>query len=313
MLIDEIEVLVEAGHGGPGKVSFGPRLKSGPDGGDGGLGGNVYAVGVDNPFILKRYLREKVCSAENGSPGGRNQRTGADGKDLDLLVPVGSELTDLETEKVFNVEKKGQKVFLAKGGLGGRGNYRIRSSRNTTPKFAQPGLPGQKRKLKIVLKLIADFGLVGLPNAGKSSLLNALTKAKARVGAYPFTTLEPNLGELNGKIVADIPGLIEGASAGKGLGTRFLKHVEKVGLLVHCLASDSKDLAGDYQTVLEELRNFSPKLLKKKQLAVLTKTDLVSAKELEQKIKTVKKLVPQVYSASIYDPPSLGKLTKILS
>ncbi len=312
MLIDEVEILIKAGHGGAGKVSFGPGMRSGPDGGNGGRGGDVYALGVDNPFILKRYLQLKKCLAQDGRPGGKNQKTGAEGEDFDLIVPKGSSLSDLDTGEVFEIGKEGQRILLAKGGLGGKGNYELRSPTSTTPKYAQPGLPGQKRNLKIILRLLADIGLIGLPNAGKSSLLNALTNAKARVGSYPFTTLEPNLGELNGKIIADIPGLIEGASEGKGLGFRFLKHIEKVSLLVFCIASDSDDLANDYQTVLKELKNFNPALIKRKGIALLTKIDLVNDQELKEKIQEFKKLIAKVYPVSIYDLESLEELKKIL-
>ena len=313
MLIDEVEILIKAGHGGAGKVSFGPGMRSGPDGGNGGRGGDVYALGVDNPFILKRYLQLKKCLAQDGRPGGKNQKTGAEGEDFDLIVPKGSSLSDLDTGEVFEIGKEGQRILLAKGGLGGKGNYELRSPTSTTPKYAQPGLPGQKRNLKIILRLLADIGLIGLPNAGKSSLLNALTNAKARVGSYPFTTLEPNLGELNGKIIADIPGLIEGASEGKGLGFRFLKHIEKVSLLVFCIASDSDDLANDYQTVLKELKNFNPALIKRKGIALLTKIDLVNDQELKEKIQEFKKLIAKVYPVSIYDLESLEELKKILT
>lgn len=313
MLIDEVEILIKAGHGGAGKVSFGPGMRSGPDGGNGGRGGDVYALGVDNPFILKRYLQLKKCLAQDGRPGGKNQKTGAEGEDFDLIVPKGSSLSDLDTGEVFEIGKEGQRILLAKGGLGGKGNYELRSPTSTTPKYAQPGLPGQKRNLKIILRLLADIGLIGLPNAGKSSLLNALTNAKARVGSYPFTTLEPNLGELNGKIIADIPGLIEGASEGKGLGFRFLKHIEKVSLLVFCIASDSDDLANDYQTVLKELKNFNPALIKRKGIALLTKIDLVNDQELKEKIQEFKKFITKVYPVSIYDLESLEELKKILT
>jgi len=313
VLIDEIEVSIKAGHGGVGKVSFGPGLRSGPDGGNGGKGGDVYALGVNNLFILKRYLQLKACSAEDGKAGGKNQKTGAGGEDFDLIVPKGSSLSDIDTEKVFEVEKEGQRILLAKGGLGGKGNYELRSPTNTTPKYAQPGLPGQKRNLKIILRLLADIGLIGLPNAGKSSLLNALTNARAKTASYPFTTLEPNLGDLNGKIIADIPGLIEGASEGRGLGIKFLKHIEKVTLLIHCLSLEADDLAKDYQVVLDELKRFNPQLLRKEQIVVLTKTDLVTEKELGKRIRTFKKTNAHVFPTSTYDPDSFEKLKKFLS
>lgn len=305
MLIDEAEITIRGGHGGAGRVSFRGKKGGGPDGGDGGRGGDVYVKATSDIYALKQFLSKKVCKAEDGQSGGVGIRSGANGKDLILTMPVGTLLTD---EKGVEVEltTEGQEILLAKGGLGGRGNESFKSPSKTTPRYAQAGLRGQERKLKLKLKLIADFGLIGLPNAGKSSLLNEITNANAKIGDYPFTTLEPNLGVLNGKVLADIPGLIEGASEGKGLGHKFLKHIEKVKLLFHCISSESDDPVRDYQIIREELKKFNPELLNKKEIILLTKSDLG---ETEFKKIDKQKVIP----ISIHDWDSIQALTKILS
>ena len=246
MLVDEVSIIVRGGNGGPGKVSFVGRA-GGPDGGDGGKGGDVYVEVTSDLYALNQFLAKNFLKAENGQPAGSNQKSGEGGKDLTLVMPIGTFIIDEAGNKLdpdsigVELNELNQKELLAKGGLGGKGNAFFKSSTRTTPKFAQPGLKGQEKKLICKLKLIADFGLIGLPNAGKSSILNELTNANAKIGDYPFTTLEPNLGMLNGKVLADIPGLIEGASEGKGLGHNFLKHIEKVKLLLHCISSESAD------------------------------------------------------------------------
>lgn len=260
MLVDEITLKISAGHGGAGKFAPIKAFKSAYHPGDGGRGGDVYVTTTSDLSALNRFVGVTQIKAGDGEPGGANNSTGKSGKDIEITVPVGTSVNDLE------LDNPGQRVLLCKGGLGGRGgNLR-----------AQAGLPGESITAHLVLKLIAKYGLIGLPNAGKSTLLNGLTNANAQVGAYPFTTLEPNLGVYNGQIIADIPGLIEGASDGKGLGIRFLKHIEKVNLLLHCIASDSKDVLKDYQTVNTELEKFGHGLVDKPQIIVLTKTDLVS-------------------------------------
>lgn len=304
MLVDEAEIIIRAGHGGPGRVSFRGKKGGGPDGGNGGRGGDVFVKAVSDIYALKQYLSKKEFRAQDGESGGTGISSGANGKDLILLMPVGTFLTD-EKEEEIELTKEGQEILLAKGGLGGRGNESFKSPGNTTPRYAQKGLKGQERKIKLKLKLIADFGLIGLPNAGKSSLLNELTSANAKIGAYPFTTLEPNLGVLNAKVLADIPGLIEGASEGKGLGHKFLKHIEKVRLLLHCISSESDDPTGDYKIIREELKKFNPELLNKKEIILLTKSDLGGV--------VLKKIGKQkVIPISIHDWDSIQALTKIL-
>lgn len=289
MFVDEVEVIFQAGNGHPGKASFYPGWKSGPDGGDGGSGGNIYITVTSDLTLLTQFMGVKKRYAENGQRGGSYRKSGRNGDDITIILPFGSILTDKDTGEVIELSDLQQKILICKGGKGGRGTYALRSPGNTTPLHGEPGQPGQRRNLKIVLKLIADYGLIGLPNAGKSSLLNALTSANVKVANYPFTTLEPNLGTMGGKVLADIPGLIEGASTGKGLGIKFLKHIEKVNLLLHCISAESDNLESDYNIVREELRKFNPKLTEKKEIILLTKSDIVSANVLEKKRKILVK------------------------
>lgn len=312
MLIDEVEITVKGGHGGPGRVSFGPAKYSGPDGGNGGRGGDVYLKVTSDLFALNQFTKKKFLKAEDGEGGGKNKRSGKDGKDLDLTLPIGTFLEDKNSGEVFELNDLNQGILIARGGLGGKGNFELKSPRVTTPKSAQVGLPGQERQLKVLLKLIADFGLIGLPNAGKSSLLNELTAANVKTAAYPFTTLEPNLGVLNGKVIADIPGLIEGASKGKGLGIKFLKHIEKVKLLLHCISAESEDVLKDYQIVRNELGTFNPELLEKEEIILLTKSDLAEKTGLEKRVKALRKFKREILPVSIYDFDNLEKLKERL-
>ncbi len=307
MLVDNVVIDVYGGHGGAGKASF-FKHETGPDGGNGGRGGDLYMATTTDLMALNRYSGKKLFNAGQGENGGSGRKTGEDGGDLTIYVPIGTGVTDVETEEIFSFSKPDDKILMAKGGLGGLGNSERKSARMTTPLYAQHGLPGHHRTLKLELKLIADYGLIGLPNAGKTSLLNALTKALAKVADYPFTTLEPNLGVYNNKIIADIPGLIEGASTGKGLGFKFLKHIEKVGTLLHCLSCQSVDPVHDYQTIREELGKYNPELLVKKELIILTKTDEADSKSLKATILKLKKFKKDIYPVSILDDDSLKNL-----
>ncbi len=312
MLVDEVDITVTAGHGGPGKVSFDRAYKSGPDGGDGGLGGSVYVNATSDLTALVKFSSEYDIKAEHGFPGGSKKQHGKNGADTELIMPIGTSLIDRETGENIELAHKDDRVLLCKGGLGGRGNFQFRSSTNQRPQYAQPGLPGQYRQFKVILRFLADFGLVGLPNAGKSSILNEITNANAQIGAYPFTTLEPNLGVLRGRVIADIPGLIEGASGGKGLGTKFLKHIEKVKTLLHCIAADSADVLHDYKIINKELADFDPKLLEKPQIILLTKTDLVDEKTQKQQIKKLSTTGHKIIPLSIHDLDSIKLLSNSL-
>lgn len=300
MFIDEVEVVFQAGDGGAGRASFFPGFKTGPDGGNGGQGGNIYLAASSDLSLLQQFQGRKNRIAESGEKGGKNNKYGRNGKDLTILLPLGSAVTNLETKETIEMDDLNKRVLICKGGFGGRGTKALASSRNTTPTVAEPGRPGEIKKLKIVLKLIADFGLIGLPNAGKSSILNELTKANVKVADYPFTTLEPNLGTMGKIIIADIPGLIEGASAGRGLGIKFLKHIEKVSMLLHCISCESENLDADYRTVRKELMQYNPLLSEKPEIILLTKADMVSDKDLEKKRKILKKR-GKVYLVSILD------------
>lgn len=312
MFIDEASIILKAGHGGPGKVSFAPRFKGGPDGGNGGKGGDLYIKATSDLTALRLYTHTKTIDAPSGQPGSSNKKFGHDGEDKTILLPVGSILTDQDTGEIIELTSPDQTFLVCKGGKGGKGNFELRSSTRTTPMYAQPGLEGQSRHFKISLKLIAQFGLIGLPNAGKSSLLNELTKANVKTANYPFTTLEPNLGVLNQKIIADIPGLIEGASIGKGLGIKFLKHIEKTKVLLHCVSADSENIDQNYQIVRNELTKYNEKLLDKKEIVLITKTDLVDPKTLKSQLTKIKKLNKKVLTVSIHDWDSLELLKKQL-
>lgn len=312
MLIDEATITISGGHGGAGKISFGRRMHSGPDGGNGGIGGHVYIVPTQDIFALNQFSQKKVVRAENGMPGGSNKRSGRNGADTYIKLPIGSLIINLNTDEQISLDSMDAPIRICRGGKGGLGNFEFRSAVNTTPRIAQPGLRGETKHLKILLKLIATFGLIGLPNAGKSSLLNELTNAKARVGNYPFTTLSANLGDFEGRIVADIPGLIEGASEGKGLGTKFLKHIEKVSLLLHCISVDSDDVVRDYMVVTNELKKFNPELLEKDRVLLLTKTDTVDSKQVTKQRMKLKKYAHDILPVSILDETQFGHLTQLL-
>ena len=303
MLLDKVDVTFSAGNGGNGKVSF-KKIGRGPDGGNGGRGGDLYITATSDLTVLYQFNQKDFLCAENGIPGGDNIKSGHKGEDLIITLPVGTELIDRETGKIVaELTEVGQTLKLLKGGDGGHGNWEFRSARNTTPMKAQKGFPGQSLNLTLNLKLIADYGLIGLPNAGKSSLLNELTNSNAKIGNYAFTTLSPNLGVINGKVVADIPGLIEGASEGKGLGINFLKHIEKVKVLIHCIDATSDNYERDYKIVRDELKKYNPEMLKKKEVILLTKSDLVAS------ITSFKNAIP----VSIHDLDSINKIRKLLN
>lgn len=312
MLIDEVRITIKGGDGGDGIVHFyndAFRPKGGPDGGVGGDGGSVYFEAVSDISKLNQFRHTKVYAAQNGEKGDRNNRTGKNGEDLIIQVPVGT-LATYDNGTSVELTEIGQKVLMARGGTGGKGNYFFRSSTNQTPQERELGYKCPIKNLFLQLKLIAQIGLIGLPNAGKTSLLNELTPANAKVANYAFTTLEPNLGVTKwGSIIADIPGLIEGAADGKGLGIKFLKHIERTSLLVHCVAADSQNPLKDYQTVRQELTNYSSNLANKPEIIVLTKSDTVDPKQLT---KLQKELQVQICT-SIIDSESIKKLSDLIA
>lgn len=314
MLIDDVKIRISAGDGGRGAVAFNKNLMSlGPTGGTGGAGGSVYAEGVSDIGALGKFRFKKEFKAENGLDGRDQFRDGHDGKDLVLKLPIGTCIHNLTAGTEISVEKTGERVLIAKGGLGGRGNFHFRSSRNTSPTESRPGSPGESFELRLELKLIADVGFVGLPNVGKSSLLNTLTNARSKVANYPFTTLEPNLGAYYELILADVPGLIEGSSAGRGLGIKFLRHIERTRILFHFISSESATPVKDYRTIRKELGRYNKALLEKPEWIFLSKSDLLSPAELNKKITALKKLGEHVTAVSIIDDESLKKTEKILN
>lgn len=314
MLVDDVKIRIHAGNGGQGAVAFNKNMMSlGPTGASGGNGGSVYAEGVSDISALRQFRFKKDLEAQRGGDGRGQFRDGLDGKNLILKVPVGTVIHNLTNGKDVEIIKIGETVLLAQGGHGGKGNFHFRSSRNTSPKQFQFGLPGETFELHLEIKLIADVGFVGLPNAGKSSMLNELTNAKSKVANYPFTTLEPNLGVYYELILADIPGLIEGSSTGKGLGIKFLRHIERTGILFHFVSAESEDPVGDYETIREELGQYNKALLKKKEYLFLSKSDILNPEVLKKKLTLLKKINTTVIPVSVYDLDSIKKVEKILN
>lgn len=287
--VDYVKVHVKSGKGGQGSAHLRREkyvAKGGPDGGDGGRGGHVILKGNKNLWTLLSFKYKQHFKAGHGAHGGRQRSTGADGEDVYLEVPLGTVVRDTDTNEVlFEITEDGEERIIAKGGLGGRGNWHFKSSTNQTPRYAQPGLPGEEKQVTLELKVLADVGLVGFPNAGKSTLLAALTAAKPKIADYEFTTLKPNLGivqyrEFKSFVIADIPGIIEGAAEGKGLGHYFLRHIERNATLLFLIPADSKDISKEYDILLDELRRYNPELLDKEKIVAISKSDLLD-KELE--------------------------------
>jgi len=314
MLVDDVTIKVSSGKGGKGAVAFNKNLNAlGPAGGSGGKGGDVYVEGVSDFSALNQFRFKKEVRAEDGKDGRPQFCDGEVGKDLTLKVPVGTVVRNLTLKEDKEITKIGEKIPVAKGGKGGKGNFLFRSPKNTSPKQFQHGNPGEDFEFRLELKLIADVGFIGVPNIGKSSLLNELTAAQSKVANYPFTTLEPNLGAYYDIVLADIPGLIEGASLGKGLGIKFLRHVERTGTLFHFVAADSANPIEDYRTVRSELGKYNKKLLKKKEYIILSKSDTLSPEELKKQTAKLKRLKKEVIQVSIYDWESIEGVKKILN
>lgn len=313
---DELTIHVKAGKGGDGVVRWlhekGKEF-SGAAGGNGGRGGNVFVVPVRDTHLLSKYKAKKIFEAGPGEPGGSKSLHGANGADIDIELPLGSIVTNVRTGQKIHLVEQGEKIQIAKGGTGGRGNESFKSSTNQTPLEFTLGEDGEEDDFYIELELVADIGLIGLPNAGKTSILNELTNSTGKVGNYPFTTLEPNLGDMYGFIIADIPGLIEGASEGTGLGHKFLRHVRRTKMLAHLISLENEDLVSTYKIIRKELQKFDKELVNKKEVIVLTKTDLITDRVLlKQKISEMEKIGPKVLVVSVYDDDQIKDLREEL-
>lgn len=315
--VDDVRVQARSGRGGDGVVRWlrtKETARGGPSGGDGGRGGDVILVGVRDLAALSYYRFEKNFAAENGEAGQNELRHGASGADYLLKVPVGTVARVLSTGKEYEITHEDEQIVILKGGNGGKGNARFKSSTHQNPFESTSGKPGEEGDIRLTLKIIADAGLIGLPNAGKSSLLNSLTRAKSKVGDYAFTTLEPNLGDFYGHILADIPGLIEGASEGKGLGTKFLKHVERTGMLLHVISATQEDPLAAYREVRTEVEAFGHGLADKFEMLVLSKTDLVSPEEVAARVAALSKATKRtVMPVSILDDAALKSFSDYLT
>lgn len=318
-LIDEVQLHIKAGDGGDGIVSWRRekyRPMNGPGGGNGGEGGNVYAEAVADLAYLDYYTHTKKFAAESGARGGKMGCEGKNGEHLVLKFPRGTVLTNRETGDAFEVSEIGERILILEGGRGGLGNEHFKSSTNTTPMEWTPGTLGEEAEFDIELRLFADVGFVGLPSAGKSTLLNALTNAKSKVGAYHFTTLDPHLGAMHGYILADIPGIIEGASLGKGLGHKFLRHIRRTKALVHLVGLDSEEPMVDYKTIRNEIKEYGQGLSDKDEIVLLSKNDMIETdEEVESTIKEFKEYTGhnRVYSITAYDESSIKNFKDVLT
>ncbi|GIV39829.1 MAG: GTPase Obg [Thermonema sp.] len=306
--IDYVKICFRSGKGGAGAVHFHREKfinKGGPDGGDGGRGGHIILRGNAQLWTLLHLKYRKHIRAENGQPGAGNNKTGASGKDEIIEVPLGTIARDAETgEILLEITEDGEEKILLPGGRGGLGNQHFKSSTRQTPRYAQPGEPGIEKWIILELKLLADVGLVGFPNAGKSTLLSAVSAAKPEIADYPFTTLTPNLGvvpyrDYQSFVMADIPGIIEGAAEGKGLGIRFLRHIERNSLLLFLVPADAQDIVAEYHTLLKELEKYNPELLDKRRILAISKSDMLDD-ELEEEIRqTLPTDIPSIFISSI--------------
>ena len=306
--VDYVKIYCRSGKGGKGSmhlrhVKYQPN--GGPDGGDGGKGGSIILRGNHNYWTLLHLKYQRHIKAEHGGNGGRDKCHGTDGKDVYIDVPCGTVVYDAETGKfICDVMHDGQEVMLLKGGRGGLGNYQFRTATNQAPRYAQPGEPVQEMTVIMELKLLADVGLVGFPNAGKSTLLSAVSSARPKIANYPFTTLEPSLGiveyhDHKSFVMADIPGIIEGASEGKGLGLRFLRHIERNSLLLFMVPGDTDDIKREYEILLNELTSFNPEMLDKHRVLAVTKSDLLDEELIEMLKETLPEDLPVVFISSV--------------
>lgn len=308
---DYVKVFVTSGNGGKGSAHLHREkfvAKGGPDGGDGGKGGDVIIRGNKNLWTLIHFKFEKHFRAGHGEDGGSSRSTGADGKDVFLQVPLGTIIKDAQTEEIlFEITEDGEEQIVLQGGKGGLGNWHFRSATNQTPRYAQSGIQGEEMEILLELKVLADVGLVGFPNAGKSTLLSVMTSAKPKIADYPFTTMKPNLGivqyrDFQSFAIADIPGIIEGASQGKGLGHYFLRHIERNATLLFLIPADSKDIVAEYEILLNELKEYNPELLDKERVIAISKSDMLDQEletELNNEIKGKFGNVPYLFISAV--------------
>ncbi len=309
--VDYVKMHVTSGNGGKGSMHLHREKyvpKGGPDGGDGGRGGHIIIRGNENLWTLLGFKYKRHFKAGHGEHGSKNRSTGADGTDVFLDVPLGTIARDSETnELLFEITEHGEEIIAAEGGKGGRGNWHFKTATNQTPRYAQPGVPAQEKHLTLELKVLADVGLVGFPNAGKSTLLSVLTSAKPKIADYEFTTLKPNLGivkyrDFRSFVMADIPGIIEGAAEGKGLGHYFLRHIERNSILLFLIPADSNDISKEYEILLDELKRYNPELLDKNRLVAISKSDMLDDELIEEmKIELDKDLkeTPYMFISSV--------------
>lgn len=305
--VDYIKLNCKSGHGGAGSAHLHREKfieKGGPDGGDGGRGGHIILKGNSQLWTLLPLRYTRHLKADNGKPGGTSRSTGADGNDVIIEVPIGTIAKDENGDFMGEITEDGQEVILMEGGKGGLGNWHFRSATRQTPRYAQPGLPGLEGQVILELKILADVGLVGFPNAGKSTLLSVVSAAKPKIADYAFTTLTPNLGIVPYRnhqsfVMADIPGIIEGAAEGKGLGHRFLRHIERNSILLFLIPADSKDHVKEYDILVNELREYNPELLDKERILAISKSDMLDDELKTEISELLPKDIPHLYISSV--------------
>ncbi len=309
--VDYVKMHVSSGKGGQGSAHLHREKfieKGGPDGGDGGRGGHVILRGKDNLWTLLHLKYRRHVKAGHGEHGSSGRSTGADGEDVYIDVPLGTVVRDTETQEIiFEITENDEEKILLEGGMGGRGNWHFKTSTNQTPRYAQPGIPAQERDITLELKILADVGLVGFPNAGKSTLLSVLTAAKPKIADYEFTTLKPNLGIVKYRdfqtfVMADIPGIIEGAAEGRGLGHRFLRHIERNSTLLFLIPADAKNIREEYDILLNELKKYNPELLDKERLVAVSKSDMLDEElkgEMKKELEKQLKGIPYLFISSV--------------
>jgi GTP-binding protein len=314
--VDTLKITARSGNGGDGVVRWLHekfREYGGPSGGDGGRGGDVYIEGVRDVHLLSKYRHHPHFQAGDGGSGEKDELHGANGEDCVITLPLGSVVKNINTGAVYELLHENERIQVLTAGTGGRGNASFKSSRNRAPYEFTPGKPGESATFEVEIRLIADIGLVGMPNAGKSSLLNSVTQARAKVGDYPFTTLEPNLGDYHGYIIADIPGLIEGASVGKGLGHAFLRHVSRTRVIAHLVSCENDDPLATYDTIRGELEAYSEELASKTEIVILSKTDTIAQEKLTEIVQSFKNRGIKPLSMTLYEDAAVKSVMDVLT